>query len=170
MTLCQLTRLPPNVAGRQRVLDSNICWIFGIFLSYIPRAWFTLEFWNIRGLASSLFPRIHASREQFLGNSWINLKLILAGNLTPTHTLVSTVLCGTDFETTFLCPQGRVFFDIPLTEVPKVLELRIVDNAFVIVHVIPKIEFPKKKAGLSEKDLDPEAQKGTVVGIHTTFS
>ena len=69
-----------------------------------------------------------------------------------------------------MCPQGRVFFDIPLTEVPKVLDLRIVDNAFVIVHVIPKIEFPKKKAGLSEKDLDPEAQKGTVVGIQTTFS
>ena len=68
-----------------------------------------------------------------------------------------------------MCPQGRVFFDIPLTEVPKVLELRIVDNAFVIVHVIPKIEFPKKKAGLSEKDLDPEAQKGTVVGIQTTL-
>ena len=62
-----------------------------------------------------------------------------------------------------------MFFDIPLTEVPKVLELRIVDNAFVIVHVIPKIEFPKKKAGLSEKDLDPEAQKGTVVGIQTTL-
>ena len=61
-----------------------------------------------------------------------------------------------------------MFFDIPLAEVPKVLELRIVDNAFVIVHVIPKIEFPKKKAGLSEKDLDPEAQKGTVVGIQTT--
>ena len=34
MTLCQLTRLPPNVAGRQRVVDSDICWIFGIFLSY----------------------------------------------------------------------------------------------------------------------------------------
>ena len=34
MTLFQLTRLPPNVAGRQRVLDSDICWIFGIFLSY----------------------------------------------------------------------------------------------------------------------------------------
>jgi len=58
--------------------------------------------------------------------------------------------------------QGRVFFDIPLTEVPKVLDLRIVDNAFVIVHVIPKIEFPKKKAGLSEKDLDPEAQKASL--------
>ena len=34
MTLFQLTRLPPNVAGRQRVVDSDICWIFGIFLSY----------------------------------------------------------------------------------------------------------------------------------------
>ena len=34
MTLSQLTRLPPNVAGRQRVVDGDICWIFGIFLSY----------------------------------------------------------------------------------------------------------------------------------------
>ena len=34
MSLFRLTRLPPNVAGRQRIVDSDICWIFGVFLSY----------------------------------------------------------------------------------------------------------------------------------------
>ena len=35
MTLFQLTRLPPNVAGRQRIVEGDICWVFGIFLSYL---------------------------------------------------------------------------------------------------------------------------------------
>ena len=34
MTLFKLTQLPPNVAGRQRVVESDISWIFGIFLRY----------------------------------------------------------------------------------------------------------------------------------------
>ena len=31
MTLFQLTRLPPNVAGRQHIVEGDICWIFGVF-------------------------------------------------------------------------------------------------------------------------------------------
>ena len=31
MTLFELMRLPPNVAGRQRIVEGDICWIFGVF-------------------------------------------------------------------------------------------------------------------------------------------
>ena len=34
MTLFQLKRLPQNVAGRQRIVVSDICWFFGNFLRY----------------------------------------------------------------------------------------------------------------------------------------
>ena len=37
MTLFQLTRLAQNVAGSQRIVDSDICWIFGFFELYIQR-------------------------------------------------------------------------------------------------------------------------------------
>ena len=33
MTLFKLTRLPQNVAGRQRVFESDISWIFGNFFA-----------------------------------------------------------------------------------------------------------------------------------------
>ena len=65
MTLCQLTRLPPNVAGRQRVVDSDICWIFGIFLSYYGLS----EKYHF-GLKFTSFIFINVRNENFLEGQW----------------------------------------------------------------------------------------------------
>ena len=37
--------------------------------------------------------------------------------------------------------QGRVFFDLPLKRVSQVLDLRVVDNAYVIICVKPEFDF-----------------------------
>ena len=59
MSLCQLTCLPPNVAGRQRIVDSDICWIFGIFLSTMKTA-FGLQVLQLL-MAASVAARVSAS-------------------------------------------------------------------------------------------------------------
>ena len=40
--------------------------------------------------------------------------------------------------------QGRVFFDLQIQAVDQVLDLRIVDNAYVIFDVIPEFDFPSE--------------------------
>ena len=56
MTLFQLTRLPQNVAGRQRVVESEICLIFGIVLRYYDT--FVLKLSCIKEQKNILLERI----------------------------------------------------------------------------------------------------------------
>lgn len=64
--------------------------------------------------------------------------------------------------------QGRVFFDILICDVQKVLDLRIVDNAYVIVHVVPKMEFPRNKkekvdGGSEDENKKEEGEEDTAL-------
>ena len=74
-------------------------------------------------------------------------------------TVTIEAICPTGFEEALLLEikekfgedtlttkhQGRVFFDVCLKEVDKVLDLRVVDNAFVLVYVQQKCDFSGEK-------------------------